>query len=231
MDIAKVHPEESSRPWILHSAKTKAEKDGDIGSWSPSQVIDFHNKLDRTPRNHRELAELAVLRFLDLKDDLEHGDSSVSDILRTVTQETEMRKFIGRELREKAFGRYSIPQEEELADAKRPDLRFHGVNFDGPIPVELKLADNKWGGPKLFERLENQLCGDYLRDNRSNRGIFVLVYRGDKKGGWDVPGCDNRLDFARLTSALQEHWKKISPKFPNVDDVTVIGIDLTKRSS
>lgn len=227
LDIANGHPEETIRPWIMLHAKTKAEQDGDIGPWLPSQVRDFHEKLERTPRNHRDLAELAVLRLLDLKDDLEHGDSSVAGILQTVTHETEMRKYIGRELREKAFGRYSIPQEEELADAKRPDLRFHGVGFDGPVPAELKLADN-WNGPVLFERLENQLCGDYLRDNRSNRGVLVLVYRGEK-AGWDVPGSDNRVDFTGLTAALQDHWRQISPKFSNVDDITVIGIDLTKR--
>jgi hypothetical protein len=28
MDIAKLHPEEASRPWILLHAKTKAEQDG-----------------------------------------------------------------------------------------------------------------------------------------------------------------------------------------------------------
>ena len=49
MDIAKVHPEEASRPWILLRAKTKAEQDGDIEPWSPSQVRDFHEKLERTP--------------------------------------------------------------------------------------------------------------------------------------------------------------------------------------
>jgi hypothetical protein len=229
MDIAKLHPEEASRPWILLHAKTKAEQDGDIEPWSPSQVRDFHEKLERTPSNHRELAELAILRLLDLKDDLEHGDSSVAGILRTVTQETNMRRYIGRELREKAFRRYSIPQEEELADARKPDIRFHGVGFDGPVPVELKLADN-WSGPALFERLENQLCGDYLRDNRSNRGIFVLVYRG-KKTRWYVPGSNNRVDFAGLIAALQEYWRHISWKFSGVDDIAVVGIDLTKRSS
>ena len=63
-EIADVHPEESSRPWIMHYAKTKAEQDGDMRPWSPSQVRDFHEKLERAPRNHRELAELAVLRLL-----------------------------------------------------------------------------------------------------------------------------------------------------------------------
>jgi hypothetical protein len=231
MDIAKVYPVEERRSWILLQAKTRAEQDGDITPSSPSQVRDFHESMERTPSNHRELAELVVLRLLDLKDDLEHGDSSVANILKTVTQETEMRKYLGRELREKAFGRYSIPQEEELADAKRPDLRFHGVGFDGPVPVELKLADNKWwSGSKLFERLENQLCGDYLRDNRSNQGIFVLVYRGEKTC-WELPDSKNRVDFAGLTIALQDHWQQISAKFPKVEKITVIGIDLTRRSS
>ncbi len=103
------------------------------------------------------------------------------------------------------------------------------MGFDGPVPGELKLADN-WTGPDLFERLENQLCGDYLRDNRSTRGLFILVYRGEKTG-WDVPGGADRVDFAGLITALQSHWKRISPRFLGVNEITVVGIDLTKRKT
>lgn len=230
MEIADTHPDEESRQWMMLHAKTKAEQDGDIETWLPRQVKDFNDKLERAPSNHKELHELAVLRLLDLKHDLEHGDSSIASILKEVKLETEMRKFIGRELCGKSFGRYSIPQEEELADAKRPDLRFHGVGFDGPVPVELKLADNKsWSGQMLFRCLEDQLCGDYLRDGRSNRGIFVLVYRGEKKH-WEMPDSANPVDFLGLIAALRRYWQHISTKFPNIDDVTIIGIDLTERS-
>jgi hypothetical protein len=213
-------------------AKTKAEQDGDIEPWSPRQVRDFHDSLERTPSNHRELAELAILRLLDLKNDLENGDNSIASILKTVKKETEIRNYIGRELREQSLSRYSIPQEEELADAKRPDLRFHGMNFDAPVPVELKLA-HKWSGPDLFERLENQLCADYLRDHRSNQGIFLLVYfpGEENKTAWELPNSSNRVNFSELIAALEGHWLRISPKFPNIDCVTTIGIDLTKRSS
>jgi len=229
-EISKSHPEETSRPWFTHLAKMKAKQDADMLPWTPSQVRDFHDKLEHTPANHRELAELAIMRFLDLKDDLENGDSSIAKILKEgATLETDMRKYIGRELREKAFGRYSVPQEEEFADAKKPDIRFHGMGFDAPVPAELKLAD-KWTGPDLFERLENQLCGDYLRDNRSVHGIFILVHNGEK-AGWDVPGGSNRVDFDGLIAALQNHWESIAEKFPNVDSITVIGIDLTRRSA
>ncbi|WP_259373168.1 hypothetical protein [Azohydromonas aeria] len=29
--------------------------------------------------------------------------------------------------------------------------------------------------------------------------------------------------------ALQDYWETISPQFPNVDDIRVIGIELTRR--
>ena len=115
-----------------------------------------------------------------------------------------------------------------MADGKKPDLRFHGIGFDQPVPAELKLAD-KWSGPKLFERLENQLCGDYLRDNRSNRGIFVLVYQGNKIS-WEISSSES-VNFEELTMALRKHWRHISADYPNIDDIEVVGIDLTKRSS
>src|SRR5690606_12282049 len=111
---------------------------------------------------------------------------------------------LARELKEKALGRYIVTQEEELADDKRPDLRFHGVGFDRPVPAELKLAE-KWPGPKLFERLENQLSGDYLRDNRSARGIFALVNR-DRAKRWQL-SSGARVNFEGLLDALRDHWK------------------------
>lgn len=225
-EIAKQHPKAQSRPWLASYAKTKAQQDADFTAWSPAQVCEFHERLDRTPANHRELADLAILRLLDLKDDLENGDDSVAKVLLLVNEETEMRNFLAHQLREKELGRYTISQEEELADDKRPDLRFHGAGFAAPVPVELKLVD-RWTGPKLFERLENQLSGDYLRDNRSSRGIFALVNLSPAKR-WQLPSSD-LVDFDGLVQALQNHWKSIANKHSHVEDIAIIGIDLTKR--
>ena len=227
-ELSRFYPKEKTRKWIRLQAKKRAEQDSDLEAWSPEDIREFNEKMERTPKTHKELAELAVLRLHDLKYDLEDGDSSIAGILQTVTQETEMRKFIGGKLGEKANGRYSISQEEELADAKKPDLRFLGMGFDGPVPVELKLADN-CTGPELFERLENQLCGDYLRDNRSNRGIYLLIYRGDKSR-WQLTN-GKRVIFSDLIDELQGHWRKISPNFPGVEDIRVVGIDLMRRSN
>lgn len=234
IDIAHSDPNPNSRKWMLHQTKKKAEREGDFDPWTPQQVIEFHDDMERTPQNRRELADLATSRLLDIKHDLEEGDSSIASILiggiyaeDVRRSENEMRKYLYKELCDKARNRYAIEQEGELADAKRPDLRFHRPEI-GAVPVELKLAD-KWRGKQLFERLENQLCGDYLRDRRSTRGIFLLVTKNGKQHSWKVPNKNTSVDFEGLIHSLRAYWQQLSPSYPKIDEITVIGIDLSKR--
>ena len=227
-EIARSHPQKKSRPWLSLQAKKRAEVDADHEPWSIGQFREFHSEQERTPSNHRQLFELALMRLTDLKHDLEHGDTSIAATLQRVKGELELRNFIANSCRQTAHGRYSVPQEDELADAMRPDLRFYGTGFDAPVPVELKLADN-WSGPQLFERLESQLCCGYLRDNRSRRGIFLLVRTG-KQLTWELRDGSS-VAFDPLVQALQDSWCQISDRYPNIDQVAVIGIDLTRRAS
>jgi len=225
--LAEAHPEESLRPYLRQRARRRAEADADLSPWTTAQVCDFADLLERTPRDHRELADLVLLHLLDLKAELEGGDESRAPLLSRVQAETEMRNFLAGDLRSRGRGRYHVPQESELADGKRPDLRFHGNGFDAPVPAELKLAD-RWTGPKLLERLENQLCGDYLRDSHSRRGFFVVVHSGVQQK-WELGG-GQRVDFEGLVKALADRWSVIAPNFPDIDDIQVIGINLPLRT-
>lgn len=225
-EIAQAHPAESLRPWSAFYAEQKATADSQTPPWPPEKVIEFHSSLESTPTTHRELWNLAIDRLLDLKQLLEDSDSSWAELLLPSIQETSVRKFIGDWCRDHAAGRYGVTQEEQLADDKRPDYRFLNTQFDTPVPVELKLSQN-WSGPDHFERLENQLCGDYLRDERSSCGIFLLVSRNDQTK-WQTPSGD-RVGFEGLVGALQEHWLSIASRYPGAEDIKVIGIDLTKR--
>jgi hypothetical protein len=231
MEISQSHPNAKSRPWLALQAKAKATLEANMAPWLPQQVRDFHDRQERTPADHRGLWDLAVSQLQDLKHDLEHGDSSIASILQPMNQETEIRKFIGGWCRKWARGRYVIPQEEEFADAKRADLRFHGAGFDAQVPVELKLAD-KWSGPRLEERLQNQLCGDYMRDERSRYGIFLLVYHGTKPGrSWMMSDGTTALTFEALVNKLQSRWSDLATSYPHIEDILVIGIDLTTRGA
>ncbi|PUB37702.1 hypothetical protein C8K66_101408 [Pseudomonas sp. GV105] len=230
MEISQAHPATTARPWMAFQAKQKATLDSDLQPWSPKQVSDFNDRLERTPANSRDLWDLAIDRLLDLKHDLEDGDTSIAIFLQPKPQETEIRNFIGHWCRERSSGRYSVPQEEEFADGKRADLRFHGQGFDAQVPIELKIAD-KWTGPHLLERLEIQLCGDYMRDCRSTYGIFLLTYHGtEDKQNWELLNGKSAVGIEALVDELQAHWTTLSPQFPGVEDIRVIGIDLTKRS-
>jgi hypothetical protein len=225
--ISESHPEPGMRPWFSLQARSKAEADSERPTWSAEQVSQFDKEFERTPANHRELFDLAVLRLLDLKHELEDGDASTASVLINAEMETVVRNFISAWCNKGSLSRYVIPQEEELPDAKRPDLRWHGFAFKGPVPTELKIAD-KWSGPQLFERLEGQLAGDYLRDDASSRGIYLLVYRGVRKH-WQLPSGEIAT-FGELVAALQEHWASVATAHPCVEEIKVIGIDLTKRA-
>lgn len=229
MDLAQNHPDEKSRQWYSVHAKRRAEADVEAEPWQPGDIALFAEEAEKAPQNHRELYDIVIFRLLDLKADLEDGDNSFAEILVSVKDETKHRNVIGGWLRNCSSGRYSVPQEEELADAKRPDIRIHGVGFDGPVPIELKIVDNNWSGAKLVERLHNQLCGQYLRDVRSNCGIFMLVYRGKPKR-WRHPKTRKNLDFYGLVQLLEEEAEKITTKDNKVESIKIVGIDLTKRN-
>lgn len=182
--------------------------------------------MEITPFTHRELWYLGIDRLTDLKHDLEDSDSSYAELLLLTKQQTPIRKYVGSWCRDRAASRYVVPQEEQLADDKRPDYRFQNSNYYASVSVELKLSQN-WIGAEHFERLENQLCGDYLRDINSSCGIFLLVNHVGQLT-WETTN-KGWVGFDDFVIVLQEHWLTIAPIFPDVEDINVIGIDLTKR--
>lgn len=229
MDLAKHHPNEAMRTRCLIYAKRRAEADTEIEPWNPGDIARYAEDAEKVPQHHRELFELAISRLLDLKADMEEGDTSLAEIFLQVEDERRHRNYIGGWLRDRSNEKYSVSQEEQLADRKEPDIRLHGLGFDGPVPIELKIVDNNWSGAKLVERLHNQLCGQYLRDVRSNCGIFMLVYRGGKKN-WRHPKTGKNLDFCGLVQLLEAEAEKITAKDNKVESIKIVNIDLTKRT-
>ncbi len=228
IDLSKTHPAKELCDWYLSYAKSHAEIASESEPWRDSDVADFARDIERSPSNHQELFDLSVSRLLDLKYDLEGSDSSIAPILEDVSGEKKHRTFIGGWLRDHAGGRYNAPQEEELADGKIPDIRVHGFGFDAPVPIELKVVNNNWSGAKLRERMKNQLIGQYLRDQRSRLGIFLLIQTKGKH--WINPDTSERMDFEGLIKWLSDEAKTFAETSLLFDDIKVIGFDLTCRT-
>ena len=226
--LAVEHPDPDYRKWMKLRARERAIADADLTPWTGEQLREFAALAELTPATHRQLFELLLLRMGDLKNDLEGGNFSLAETLRRVPGETEMRNAIAALLLERSLGRYALSQEAELANAQRPDIWLQ-VPGAAPVPIEVKLLDQGWSGPKLCERLRNQLGGDYLRDRGASRGIMLLVWQGRKAHRrWRI--SDRRVELDALEAELAEYWRSIANDFPNVEDIRIIVVDLTRRS-
>ncbi len=231
VDIAESEEDEFIKAWIDDKAITRAQADADK-PWTIEEINNFEKTLELiTPNTQKELFDVAVNRLHSLKDVYEKGDYSPSKLLIKVEKENELRNFLAYDLEKNSLDRFSISQEDEFPNKQRTDLRFMHTSITGMVPVELKIADS-WTGNQLFEKLRNQLCRDYLRDPANKYGIYLLVYRGEKKG-WVVSG--KKLNFEKLINSIAEYATELTTKDPivqknGVAKLQVIGIDLTKRA-
>ncbi|MDH0657867.1 hypothetical protein N5D11_17490, partial [Acinetobacter johnsonii] len=213
--------------WLNKLATNIAVTCGDIEPFKLDSVLELENSRNINPTSHRMLFDLALLKILNLKDWLENGDDSPYQVWKLAQGETAVRNLISGWLRQQSNHKYVISQENELANAQRPDIRFENTNVVSPVPVELKLLDKGWSGPDLCERLRNQLVGDYLREINAGCGVFLLVAQNCNKR-WDINGQLTSLED--LEDTLDRYWQGIAKDWPDIDTIKVIVIDLNKRS-
>ena len=223
------HPDPDYRSWMAKQAYKRAEEDGDVEPWSAEQVSAFDESQTITPVTHRQLFDLTVHRLLDLKSWLERGNDSPWQTWQRANGETEIRTLIAGWLNQHCRDQYTTAQEPELANSQRMDIWLHNTSVTSPVPIELKLLNKNWSGPKLCERLRNQLVGDYLREENAVCGVMLLVWQGKNPiKRWMING--HKVELSELVSALKLYWEDISNDFPGVEAIDVIVIDLAMRA-
>ena len=215
------------KDYLLNLAERRAEDDADFQEWPESQVAEFIRDAEWSPETQQDLFAIALSRLDDIKLDLEEGDDSDASLWQKADDEIELRRVIANRLRLISRNKYTTGSEEELADRSRTDIRLHHHDVEARIPIEIKIA-GKWSANELRERMENQLVGQYLR--KAHYGIFLLVNRGAKSdnGYWRHDG--KKLDFSALVQWLKDERKSVLQANQHVQNIEVIGIDLTQRT-
>lgn len=229
MELINEYPYKNYTHWMMRAARNRALADADFELWTDEQVRDFDASLVFTPNSPAQLYQMGVHYLLDFQDWLERGNDSLAKTYQKITSENEMRTVVAHHIQNAAKGRFTCAQEAELANSQRPDLWLQHHDVCVPIPVELKLLDKSWSGSDLCERLENQLIGDYLRENQADFGVFLLIWQGKDQSdkNWIING--EQVNLTELENALTQHWLSISPKYPKIKDVKIIVIDLSLR--
>ena len=229
-ELTRDHPDEKYRPWMQKLAYKRAEEDADLEPWSEKQVRDYDQYQVRTPTTHRQLFDLTVDRLIDLKAWIQRGNDSPYKTWQRVDGETEMRNLVAGWLNGQSSGRYTCAQENEFPNRQRPDIWMQSPQVDSAVPIELKVLDKNWTGPKLCERLRNQLVGDYLREETAGCGVMLLIWQGQSnRSRWQIG--DRRAVLADLEEALESYWRSIANNFPGVVAIDAIIIDLTVRDA
>uniref|UniRef100_UPI0013152B6F hypothetical protein n=1 Tax=Marinobacterium profundum TaxID=1714300 RepID=UPI0013152B6F len=227
-ELVHEHPNPDYRVWMAKRAYKRAEEDSDLDPWTAEQVSAFSRGQIITPRTHRQLFDLTVHRLLDLKNWLERGNDSPWQTWQRAGGETEMRTLIAGWLNQQCREQYTTAQEPELSNSQRMDIWMQNTKVHSPVPIELKLLDKKWSGPKLCERLRNQLAGDYLREETAGCGVMLLASQrlGPEKR-WRINGLS--VGLSDLSSALKNYWQSIAGQYPGVEAIDVIVVDMTQR--
>ncbi|MFH0990334.1 MAG: hypothetical protein V1799_10015 [bacterium] len=217
--------------YILHILDDRTEKQAELPIWDPKDIRTFEKEYEKDPKTDHDLFKITCRRLQDIKHAVELSDDSIRTEMHKEDEERVLRIWLARKLKDRARNRYTVPQEEEIDRRERPDLRLENPKTQSQsVSIEIKWAEN-WTLEKLLERLENQLVGQYMRDNNSRYGIYLLGYIGKKnKDPWKDPIKQSRLSFDQVVKIIEERAKTIVKERSNIDDIAVISIDFTDPS-
>jgi hypothetical protein len=218
------------RDWTLNLLWKRLLNEADLTPWTPADIRDFAVHHEVNPKNDKDLFLIIRNRLEVLKWDVEQSDNSLRDELRVGDPEMQLRRWLQRRLLERSQNRYTLPQEAEIDQQERPDLRVENPTT-WPVSIEVKWADN-WTLPELLERLENQLIGQYLRAHKSRYGIYLLGFIG-KKQHWKNAETGKSLTFADVVEIVRQRSYLLLQSNPKISGLEIVSINFcepTKRN-
>jgi hypothetical protein len=210
------------RDWILHLLDERHMKNADPSAWDPTDIRVFTRDHETDPKIARDLFGIIIHRLMDIRNDVERSDNSLREEVRVGADEYVLRRWLARKLNERSRHRYTIPQEEEIDQERRPDLRAENPKTD-PVSLEVKWADN-WTIAELLAGLETRLVGQYLRAHHSRHGIYILGVDGRKKKHWQCHDGRN-LTFTEVKALLDARARELTASQEGIDQMRVISID------
>jgi hypothetical protein len=132
--------------------------------WKPAEVLQFEQESAKEPQNVGELYHLVLRRLHEVREDLEEGDFSQSELLKLARKtEKHYQLWLAGQLELRSRGIYSVTRESEVKAGKKPDVVVQRTSVNARIPIELKVAD-AWSGSELRKAFKKQLIGQYQRD-------------------------------------------------------------------
>ncbi len=216
------------RDWIFSRLRQRLEIEADHPPWSPKDIPMFIQQYETEPHSTQDLFKIACNRFISIKDAVERGDLSARYDLHPGDDESRLRDWLARQLRDKAGDKYTVPPEEVIDQEQRPDLRIEKSGLD-PISIEIKWVE-KYSVNDLLFFLHDQLVGQYLRAHNSHYGLYALGYI-KKRSYWIHPDTGERINFSDVIQLLEASALEIINVEKEIYDLKIFTIDFTRPAS
>jgi hypothetical protein len=171
--------------------------------------------------------------------DIEHGEHSLRSFFSEVdfrrvnkkgaegekaalALEVHFQRLLASELNHHARARYSVTVESQTAEAKRRDILCSKDEWRASI--ELKMSA-RWDLTDYLVALEDQLVGQYMRNNKATTGFLVVVLQA-KGRQWTDPKTRKKLNFQQVLAILSAKAQELEGR-DRTRYLRVIGIDAT----
>lgn len=205
--------------YMRHLLEKHRDQLADGRPWRAADVRTFATEYERDPQTDADLYRIGLHRLLDLKRWVEEGEDSPREEVNRDNNEAGFRRWLQPRLNERAKGRYVVPQEWEIDQGARPDLRLV-IPDSAPVSLELKIADN-WTIQQLLDGLEKQLVDTYLRDHRARYGIYVLALF-ERSHRWRPLNGGTLIDCEQMVSILSKRIQEILAARANIAGLEVV---------
>jgi hypothetical protein len=214
------------REYMIHGLSVREAKSSEPPPISIQGIHELERGFEQRPFDRDTMFQVLSNRIEDLQGDIADHDFFPRRTVRSIDQEDEMQRVLALLLDLASRGAYSVVREEEVADAKRTDIRLLSRESRARVAIEIKILDNdsNWTVRDLERALEAQLVGQYLRNENCKAGCLLLTYRGRKKF-WQHPESKKRLSFGGLLEFLRDRAAEIELRNDSVR-LGVFGLDL-----
>lgn len=179
-------------------ARNRAESDCEVEPFSEKAAREILQSHTLKPETGDQLFRVLMSCLDEVLHDIEHHDFSDRALIKRAKNETELQRTLAMRLAPKSIDRFSLIREDEVAEAKRTDIRAH-VPSGKKAVIEVKIAEN-WSGRELLEALEAQLVGQYLRHIDCRHGCLLLIAR-DPNRTWNINDL-SRVTIQRVHEVL-----------------------------
>lgn len=189
--------------WLHRVAFEVAEAEAVPSPWTAAQFIEYAKHRTAPLVDPESLWKAVRLDVDEVVRNLCEGEFSPRRMLQQAV-ERDMQLWLSRELELLARSKYRVYRERELANGTTPDLTALSP-LGHYVTLELKLGDSR-SVKSLLSDLRRQLHDDYMQDEFSNHGLFVVMWR-EKQDPTARTRWHQKVD--RIRAMLQSEAKEL----------------------